>query len=59
MELSVSCILELRHEEANALNHLLGSLSRAKKEELGLNEKEITVTENLYEELAQFFELDE
>jgi len=59
MELSVSCNLKLGHEEANALNHLLDSLSRDKKKELGLNEKEITVTEDLYDEFAPFFESDE
>jgi len=51
MQIKELYVLELSRKEAEALKILLGKYSDDKKRELGLDEQEIKMTSELYNEL--------
>lgn len=59
MEISTDFMLKLEHEEAKALTHLLGVLSRGTQKEFGLVDDEININNDLYRLLSPFFEFND
>lgn len=48
MKATINTILELNKEEAKALKRLLGTMTKSKKTELGLTDKQCEIISEIY-----------